>query len=71
MLKFLSDNLGPSDLPKAKSFYELVDKNTDEFEATHGKSAIEYYVQDIRPCCERSFQKPPSQQTPIYRVCSA
>ena len=55
MLKFLSDNLAPSDLPKAKSFYELVDKNSDEFEATHGKSAIEYYVQDIRPHIKTLF----------------
>ena len=55
ILKFLSDNLSPSDLPKAKSFYELVDKDSDEFEATHGKSAIEYYVQDIRPHIKTLF----------------
>ena len=55
ILKFLSDNLAPSDLPKAKSFYELVDKESVEFEATHGKSAIEYYVQDIRPHIKTLF----------------
>lgn len=55
ILKFLSDNLAPSDLPKAKSFYELVDKSSAEFEATHGKSELEYYVQDIRPHIKTLF----------------
>ena len=55
VLKFLSDNLSASDLPKAKSFYELVDKDPETFEATHGKTAIEYYVQTIRPHIKTIF----------------
>jgi len=55
MLKFLSDNLTAADLPRAKSFYELVDKSPDEFEATHGLCCTEYYVSAIRPHIKTIF----------------
>lgn len=55
MLKFLSDNLPSKHLPRAKSFYELVDKTSEEFVATHGCTAIEYYVNTIRPHIKSIF----------------
>lgn len=55
MLKFLSDNLSSSDLPKAKNFYELVDKDAKEFYDNHGCVPIEYYVNVIRPHIKSLF----------------
>lgn len=54
VLKFLSDNLPSSQLPKSQSFYEL---NIDPalFMSNHGKTAIEYYVEAIRPKIKSLF----------------
>jgi type I restriction-modification system DNA methylase subunit len=54
VLKFLSDNLDPSQLPKALSFYELI-QDADDFIATHGKTAVNYYVTSIRPHIKTLF----------------
>ena len=54
VLKFLSDNLPQSSLPASFSFYELV-KDPKEFQQRHGKTAIEYYVSDIRPKIKSLF----------------
>lgn len=55
MLKYLSDNLPANQLPRAKSFYELTKYSLAEFEATHGKKAIDYYVTVIRPEIKKLF----------------
>jgi type I restriction enzyme M protein len=54
VLKFLSDNLAPSSLPKSLSFYELLD-NPENFAARHGKTAVNYYVTQIRPHIKTLF----------------
>ncbi len=54
VLKFLSDNLPPKVLPIRDSFYELL-KPTDQFEAEHGCTAIEHYVNAIRPRIKQIF----------------
>ncbi|WP_165971248.1 HsdM family class I SAM-dependent methyltransferase [Luteimonas terrae] len=54
VLKFLSDNLPPSALPKALSFYELA-QDPAVFAAQHGKTAISYYVSSIRPHIKTLF----------------
>lgn len=54
VLKFLSDNLPKRHLPDAYSFYTLlIDKQV--FQDTHGKTAIEYYVEKIRPFIKTLF----------------
>ncbi|ANA41815.1 hypothetical protein A2G06_16900 (plasmid) [Geobacter anodireducens] len=55
VLKFLSDNLPSSVLPKIYTFYELSDSDEQRFRDKHGKSQIEYYVQNIRPEIKRIF----------------
>lgn len=47
VLKFLSDNLPSARLPANNSFYRLIEEPTKFYERT-GKTAIEYYVTDIR-----------------------
>jgi type I restriction enzyme M protein len=54
VLKFLSDNLPEIVLPRAYSFYELTVDPAD-FAKRHGKSAIEYYVEHIRPRIKTIF----------------
>ncbi len=54
VLKFLSDNLPPTTLPKALSFYELV-RDPVEFKSQHGRTAISYYVASIRPHIKTLF----------------
>lgn len=54
VLKFLSDNLTTGQLPQALTFYELL-KEPDAFQATHGKTAINYYVSLIRPKIKTLF----------------
>lgn len=54
VLKFLSDNLAASALPRALSFYELLQHPTDFFNK-HGKTAISYYVTQIRPHIKTLF----------------
>lgn len=54
VLKFLSDNLSATQLPRALTFYELLDA-PDVFKAKHGKTAINYYVSDIRPKIKTLF----------------
>ncbi len=54
VLKFLSDNLPTKVLPKIDTFYELI-KPTEEFEAQHGCTAIEHYVNAIRPRIKQIF----------------
>ena len=54
VLKFLSDNLPPTTLPKALSFYELV-RDPVDFKAQHGRTAISYYVAAIRPHIKTLF----------------
>lgn len=54
VLKFLSDNLPPTTLPKALSFYELI-RDPADFRAHHGRTAISYYVASIRPHIKTLF----------------
>jgi type I restriction enzyme M protein len=54
MLKFLSDNLPASKLPQDYSFYRLIEP-ADQFQQRTGKTAIEYYVSDIRPRIKTLF----------------
>lgn len=54
VLKFLSDNLPTTTLPKALSFYELV-RDPVEFANQHGRTAISYYVASIRPQIKTLF----------------
>ncbi|MGD1046639.1 MAG: N-6 DNA methylase [Bacteroidota bacterium] len=55
ILKFLSDNLPSSVLPSNYSFYELAAIDETSFRSKHGKTQIEYYVQNIRPEIKRIF----------------
>ncbi len=48
ILKFLSDNLPTSVLPNVYRFYELTASDDAKFVEDHGKTQIEYYVQEIR-----------------------
>lgn len=54
VLKFLSDNLPQKILPEAYRFSTLL-VDEEEFERTHGKTAIDYYVQTIRPFIKTLF----------------
>ncbi len=54
VLKFLSDNLPATSLPKTLTFYELLD-DPDAFLAKHGRTAISYYVTQIRPHIKTLF----------------
>lgn len=54
LLKFLSDNLPKTSLPDAYSFYSLL-LSPDEFQNRYGKTAIAYYVSDIRPQIKKLF----------------
>ena len=54
VLKFLSDNLQPTALPKSLSFYELI-QPPEDFLAKHGRTAISYYVAQIRPHIKTLF----------------
>ncbi|MHB1285595.1 MAG: N-6 DNA methylase [Leptospirales bacterium] len=54
VLKFLSDNLPSSVLPKTLSFYELIIDPAD-FLRKHGVTAIEHYVTHIRPHIKQIF----------------
>lgn len=54
MLKFLSDNLPLSVLPKEYRFDVLL-KSPDEFKLDRGMSQIEYYVRHIRPRIKEIF----------------
>jgi len=54
VLKFLSDNLPASVLPRNLSFYVLVD-DPAAFRQKHGVTAIEYYVNTIRPHIKKLF----------------
>ncbi|GLT16562.1 hypothetical protein GCM10007938_03380 [Vibrio zhanjiangensis] len=57
ILKFLSDNLPESVLPKRFSFYELAKFNENEFKSHYGKTQIEYYVQEIRNQIKSIFKE--------------
>lgn len=54
VLKFLSDNLPTSSLPKSLTFYELL-QDAGAFQAKHGRTAISYYVTQIRPYIKTLF----------------
>ena len=54
VLKFLSDNLPKSTLPDAYRFYTLTE-DPAAFQMKFGKTAIEYYVNDIRPEIKKLF----------------
>ncbi len=54
VLKFLSDNLPSSILPKNQSFYELI-RGQSEFYSAHGCSPIEHYINSIRPKIKQIF----------------
>jgi type I restriction enzyme M protein len=54
ILKFLSDNLPKTSLPDAYSVYTLL-KSPEEFQGQYGKTAIAYYVSDIRPQIKKLF----------------
>lgn len=54
VLKFLSDNLPSSILPKSLSFYGLIIDPAD-FLRQHGVTAIEHYVTHIRPHIKKIF----------------
>lgn len=54
MLKFLSDNLDASILPKKDSFYELL-RDPQDFVNNHGCSPIEHYINSIRPRIKSIF----------------
>lgn len=54
VLKFLSDNLPSARLPADYSFYRLIEDPARFHERT-GKTAIEYYVTDIRPRIKTLF----------------
>ena len=57
ILKFLSDNLPESILPKRFSFYELAKFDEAEFKSNYGKTQIEYYVQEIRSQIKSIFKE--------------
>lgn len=54
VFKFLSDNLSKTHLPDAYSFYTLI-ASPDEFRNRFGKTAIAYYVSDVRPRIKQLF----------------
>lgn len=54
VLKFLSDNLPKKDLPDTYSFYYL-NRDSAEFLALTGLTAIEYYVSTVRPKIKTLF----------------
>jgi len=54
VLKFLSDNLPLKTLPDRYRFYTLLD-DRQKFQDTHGMTAIEYYVESIRPFIKSIF----------------
>ena len=54
VLKFLSDNLPTSELPEAYRFYSLT-IDPAKFLKKYGKTAIEYYVDLIRPQIKKLF----------------
>jgi len=54
VLKFLSDNLPLSVLPEAYRF-DILTKDRRVFAETHGRTAIEYYVDTIRPKIKQLF----------------
>lgn len=54
VLKFLSDNLTLSVLPEAFRF-NFINRDKKEFANAHGKTAIEYYVETIRPKIKQIF----------------
>lgn len=54
VLKFLSDNLPPKELPKSLSFYELIVDSSIFFE-NHACTPIEYYINSIRPKIKSIF----------------
>lgn len=54
VLKFLSDNLPETVLPKNQSFYALL-VDQKEFEDANGCTAIEHYVNTIRPRIKQIF----------------
>ena len=54
LLKFLSDNLPPASLASSHSFYELTSDGR-EFAERHGKTQIEYYIENIRPEIKKIF----------------
>lgn len=54
VLKFLSDNLPLSILPEAYRF-DILAGDPLAFQQTHGRSAIEYYVDTIRPKIKQLF----------------
>ncbi|HTA12403.1 MAG TPA: N-6 DNA methylase [Solirubrobacteraceae bacterium] len=54
VLKFLSDNLPKATLPDAYRFYALTE-DPAAFHSRLGKTAIEYYVEDIRPQIKKLF----------------
>ena len=54
VLKFLSDNLSDKVLPKNQSFYALL-ADPVEFEKANGCTAIEHYVNSIRPRIKQIF----------------
>lgn len=54
VLKFLSDNLSYTILPKNKSFYHLVGDPAD-FKYENGETEIEYYINTIRPAIKSIF----------------
>lgn len=54
VLKFLSDNLPTTRLPQSHTFYELT-SDPQAFQCKHGKTAIEYYIETIRPKIKSLF----------------
>ena len=64
ILKFLSDNLPNSVLPRGYSFYELTAHDLASFESRYGKTQIEFYVQDIRPRIKTIFPEKTSVREP-------
>lgn len=54
VLKFLSDNLPPTVLPKNESFYELL-RDPADFQAFYGCTPIEHYIKTIRPRIKQIF----------------
>lgn len=57
VLKFLSDNLPDTILPKRFSFYELIKYKEEEFINNYGKTQIEYYVQEVRSHIKSIFKE--------------
>ncbi len=64
ILKFLSDNLPNTVLPRNYSFYELTMYDLAAFESRYGKTQIEFYVQEIRPRIKTIFPEKTSVRDP-------